>query len=195
MAQIADKYTLVPSLYHTAAAVHDTGHQPANRTPVSGGIVSPNLALCWLGRGQELSSACAFAGHWQPGGIAAWTGAGFLGKTYDPFIERRSGRSQLQSPGHAATEPISALRRTGGTWRKLIDESVKNFESTPDARLFDSTFNQAYGLMSSTKQRAFELEQEDDKIRAIRKESFRPELPAGQAPHPGRSPLRDGEHV
>jgi hypothetical protein len=62
---------------------------------------------------------------------------------------------------------ISALRTDRRrNWRKLIDESVKEFESTPDARLFDSTFNQAYGLMSSTKAReAFELERESDKTR------------------------------
>src|SRR5206468_9084584 len=51
-------------------------------------------------------------------------------------------------------------------WRKLVDQSVKEFESTPDAKLFDSTFNQAYGLMSSAKAReAFELEKESDKTR------------------------------
>ena len=62
---------------------------------------------------------------------------------------------------------ISAIRTDRRRhWRKLIDQSVKEFESTPDAKLFDSTFNQAYGLMSSAKAReAFELEKESDKTR------------------------------
>jgi uncharacterized protein (DUF1501 family) len=43
----------------------------------------------------------------------------------------------------------------------MIDESVKQFESVPDAKLLDTTFHQAYTLMSSEKARAaFDLAKE-----------------------------------
>ena len=94
--------------------------------------------------------------------------AGFLGKTYDPFVLNADPSDpNFRVPDMLPPNYISALRTDRRrNWRKLIDESVKEFESTPDARLFDSTFNQAYGLMSSTKAReAFQLERESDKTR------------------------------
>ena len=43
-------------------------------------------------------------------------------------------------------------------WREMVDKSVSEFETSADARLLDSTFQQAYTLMSSQKAReAFEL--------------------------------------
>ena len=56
MAKIADKYALVRSLYHTAAAVHDTGHQLMQTGRLfQGGVISPNFGsvLGWKkgGRG------------------------------------------------------------------------------------------------------------------------------------------------
>jgi hypothetical protein len=51
-------------------------------------------------------------------------------------------------------------------WRKLVDSTVKDFEASPDAKLLDSTFDQAYTLMSSDKAReAFALEMEPEKVR------------------------------
>ena len=52
MAKIADKYALVRSLYHTAAAVHDTGHQMMQTgTLVPGRRRSHRtLAASWLAR-------------------------------------------------------------------------------------------------------------------------------------------------
>ena len=55
MAQIADKYALVRSLYHTAAAVHDIGHQIMQTGRLfQGGVVSPHFG-CVLGwkKGEE----------------------------------------------------------------------------------------------------------------------------------------------
>src|SRR5499426_3142189 len=49
MAQQADKYTLVRSLYHTAAAVHDIGHQIMQTGRLfQGGVVSPHFG-CVMG--------------------------------------------------------------------------------------------------------------------------------------------------
>ena len=52
-------------------------------------------------------------------------------------------------------------------WRQVIDQSVKYFEeSNQDAKLMDSTFDQAYTLMTSAKAReAFDLNQETEDMR------------------------------
>src|SRR5260370_17111445 len=51
-------------------------------------------------------------------------------------------------------------------WREMIDKSVSMFETSQDARLLDSTFHQAYTLMSSQKAReAFELHKEPQATR------------------------------
>jgi hypothetical protein len=51
-------------------------------------------------------------------------------------------------------------------WRDMIDKSVSMFETSQDARLLDSTFHQAYTLMSSAKAReAFELHKEPQDVR------------------------------
>jgi uncharacterized protein DUF1501 len=174
MAKIADKYALVRSLYHTAAAVHDTGHQLMQTGRLfQGGIISPNFGsvLAWKkgGRGAVpphvlMPKPIGNTG----GGLPHGQDAGFLGKTYDPFVLNADPSDpNFRVPDMLPPEYISAVRTDRRrNWRKLIDQSVKEFESTPDARLFDSTFNQAYGLMSSTRAReAFELERESDKTR------------------------------
>ena len=65
MARMADKYALVRSLYHTAAAVHDTGHQLMQTGRLfQGGVISPHfgsvLAYKKGGRG-AVPAACAVA--------------------------------------------------------------------------------------------------------------------------------------
>ena len=50
MAKHADKYSLVRSMYHTAAAVHDTGHQMMQTGRLfQGGIEHPHIG-CVLGK-------------------------------------------------------------------------------------------------------------------------------------------------
>ena len=174
MAKIADKYALVRSLYHTAAAVHDTGHQLMQTGRLfQGGVISPNFGsvLGWKkgGRGAVpphvlLPKPIGNTG----GGLPHGQDAGFLGKTYDPFVLNADPSDpNFRVPDMLPPNYISALRTDRRRhWRKLVDQSVKEFESTPDAKLFDSTFNQAYGLMSSAKApEAFELEKESDKTR------------------------------
>ena len=51
-------------------------------------------------------------------------------------------------------------------WREMVDRTVSKFETSQDARLLDSTFHQAYTLMSSQKAReAFELHREPEAVR------------------------------
>jgi uncharacterized protein (DUF1501 family) len=51
------------------------------------------------------------------------------------------------------------------SWRAEIDKATAYFESNQDAKLMDSTFHQAYTLMTSAKAReAFELSQESEDV-------------------------------
>ena len=174
MAKMADKYTLIRSLYHTAAAVHDTGHQMMQTGRLfQGGIVSPNFGSVMAykkgGRGAVpphvlLPRPIGNTG----GGLPHGQEAGFLGKSYDPFVLGSDPSDPgFKVPDMLPPDYISSLRTDRRRhWRQLVDQSVKAFESTPDAKLFDTNFNQAYGLMSSVKAReAFELERESEKMR------------------------------
>ena len=94
--------------------------------------------------------------------------AGYLGKTYDPFVLNSDPSvPDLKVPDILPPDYIAAVRVDHRrSWRSAIDQSVSYFESNQDARLMNATFSQAYTLMSSAKAReAFELRQEPDAVR------------------------------
>ncbi len=174
MAKHADKYALVRSVYHTAAAVHDTGHQMMQTGWLfQGGIEYPHIG-CVLGKlkGPKgdvpphvlMPHPIGNTGGNMPHGQTA----GYLGKTYDPFVLNADPSApDFKVPDMLPPDYIAAVRvDRRRSWRKAIDQSVSYFESNQDAKLMDSTFSQAYTLMSSAKAReAFELGQEPDAIR------------------------------
>src|SRR5213075_3411042 len=92
IAKLADKFSLVRSVYHTAAAVHDTGHQMMQTGRLfTGGINTPH-ASCALeflkGRKTELPAHVILPEPMGPtgGNLPHGQDAGFLGKAYDPFV-------------------------------------------------------------------------------------------------------------
>src|ERR1022692_4270402 len=174
MAHHADKFSLVRSVYHTAAAVHDTGHQMMQTGRLfTGGIEYPHYG-CVLSklkgpRGDSPPHVLLPRPIGNTGGnLPHGQSAGFLGKTYDPFVLNADPSAKnfqvpdLLPPGYLPAMRVD--RRLA--WRKLVDSTVKDFEASPDAKLLDSTFDQAYTLMSSDKAReAFALEMEPEKVR------------------------------
>ena len=90
--QVADKFSLVRSCYHTAAAVHDTGHQMMQTGRLfTGGINTPHVgcALAYLrGRKTDLPPHVILPEPMGPtgGNLPHGQDAGFLGKAYDPFV-------------------------------------------------------------------------------------------------------------
>ncbi|MCC6292041.1 MAG: DUF1501 domain-containing protein [Bryobacterales bacterium] len=174
MARHADKFALVRSMYHTAAAVHDTGHQMMQTGRLfQGGVEYPHY-------GCVLSKLKGPKGDVPPhvllprpigntgGNMPHGQTAGFLGKSYDPFVLNADPSDPaFRVPDMLPPDYLSALRvDRRRNWRALVDRSVSEFETSQDARLLDSTFQQAYTLMSSQKAReAFELHQEPEKVR------------------------------
>jgi hypothetical protein len=175
MAKHADKFALLRSVYHTAAAVHDTGCQMMQTGRLfQGGLESPNY-------GSVLRFEKGPHGDMPPnvllpypigqlgGNLPHGDTAGFLGKGYDPFILNADPADpNFKVPDLLPPEYISAVRvDRRRSWRQEVDKSVQYFEDTnQDSKLMDATFNQAYTLMTSVKAReAFELSQEPDEVR------------------------------
>jgi hypothetical protein len=174
MAKHADKYALIRSVYHTAAAVHDTGHQMMQTGRLfQGGIEYPNF-------GSVLSKLEGPNGDVPPfvlmphpigntgGNMPHGQNAGFLGKGFDPFVLNADPSDpNFKVPDMLPPDYLSALRvDRRRDWREMIDKSVSKFETSQDARILDSSFHQAYTLMSSQKARAaFELHKEPQAVR------------------------------
>jgi hypothetical protein len=174
MAKNADKYALIRSVYHTAAAVHDTGHQMMQTGRLfQGGIEYPHIG-CVLAklRGPKgdvpahvlMPHPIGNTGGNMPHGQTA----GFLGKTFDPFVLNADPSDpNFKVPDLLPPDYLSALRvDRRRNWREMVDRTVSKFETSQDARLLDATFHQAYTLMSSQKAReAFELAKEPENVR------------------------------
>src|SRR5450432_363717 len=174
MAKHADKYALIRGMYHTAAAVHDSGHQMMQTGRLfQGGIEHPHIG-CVLTklRGPKgdvpahvlLPRPIGNTGGNMPHGQSA----GYLGKTYDPFVLNADPSDpNFKVPDMLPPDYLSALRvDRRKNWREMVDHTVSKFETSQDARLFDATFHQAYTLMTSQKAReAFELAREPEQVR------------------------------
>src|ERR1700687_5388803 len=162
MAKHADKYALIRSVYHTAAAVHDSGHQMMQTGRLfQGGIEHPHIG-CVLSklRGPKgdvpahvlLPRPIGNTGGNMPHGQSA----GYLGKQYDPFVLNADPSDpNFKVPDLLPPDYISAVR--AGRRQKLrdaLDGSLAAFEKNGQARQLDENFNLAYRLMSSAPARA-----------------------------------------
>jgi len=174
MAKHADKYALVRSVYHTAAAVHDTGHQMMQTGRLfQGGIEYPNFGAVMAKLEGPNGDVPPFVLMPRPigntgGNMPHGQSAGFLGKGFDPFVLNADPSDpNFKVPDMLPPDYLTALRvDRRKDWREMIDKSVSMFETSQDARLLDSTFHQAYTLMSSEKARAaFELHKEPQEVR------------------------------
>ena len=173
-AKIADKFSIVRSCYHTAAAVHDTGHQMMQTGRLfTGGIITPHAgcALEFLkGRRSDLPAHVILPEPMGPtgGNMPHGQEAGFLGKTYDPFVLNADPSvKDFKVPDLLPPKEIGEARLDRRrTLRDVVDGTVKNFEATESAKLMDQNFSAAYRMMTSTVAReAFDLEKEPLKVR------------------------------
>src|SRR5580698_9280426 len=157
-AKLADKFSLVRSCYHTAAAVHDTGCQMMQTGRLfTGGVNTPHAgcALEFLkGRRSVLPAHVILPEPMGPtgGNLPHGQDAGFLGKTYDPFVLNADPSAKdFKVPDLLPPQEISEVRlERRKELRELVDGAVKNFEASESAKLMDANFADAYRLMSST---------------------------------------------
>jgi uncharacterized protein (DUF1501 family) len=173
-AKLADKFSLVRTCYHTAAAVHDTGHQMMQTGRLfTGGVNTPHAgcALEFLkGRRNELPANVILPEVMGPtgGNMPHGQDAGFLGKAYDPFVLNADpSKPDFKVPDLLPPKEIGEARlQRRKQLRDVVDGTVKDFEASPSAQLMDSSFDAAYRLMTSEKAReAFDLTKEPQKVR------------------------------
>src|SRR5579872_4438857 len=173
-AKHADKFSLVRSVYHTAAAVHDTGHQMMQTGRLfQGGIEHPHMGCVLSKLKGAKGDVPAHVLLPRPigntgGNMPHGQNAGYLGKAYDPFVLNADPSDpNFKVPDMLPPDYLSALRvDRRRNWREMVDHTVSKFETSQDARLLDATFHQAYTLMSSQKAReAFELAKEPEDVR------------------------------
>src|SRR6478752_7586080 len=158
-AKLADKFSLVRTCYHTAAAVHDTGHQMMQTGRLfTGGVNTPHAgcALEFLkGRKTELPAHVILPEPMGPtgGNLSHGQDAGFLGKAYDPFVLNADpSKKDFKVPDLLPPSEIGEARlQRRRDLRAVIDQTVKDFEASQSAQLMDTSFSSAYRLMTSVK--------------------------------------------
>src|SRR5262249_23995387 len=154
-------------VYHTATAVHDTGHQMMQTGRLfQGGIEYPH-AGCVLGylkggRGELPAHVLLPKPIGRTGGnLPHGHSAGFPGKQHDPFILNADPNApKFKVPDLLPPEQISAIRaERRQKLRGAVDGAMSAFENNAQAKQLDDSFHLAYKLMSSAKAReAFALD-------------------------------------
>ena len=174
MAQLADKYSLIRSCFHTATAVHDTGHQMMQTGRLfTGGIEHPHigsvLGFVKGGRGELPAHVLMPRPIGRTGGnLPHGQTAGYLGRQHDPFVLNADPSTpNFQVPDMLPPNYISGVRAgLRQEMRGAVDGAVASFENSTAAQQMDSNFQLAYRLMSSQRARqAFDLEREPDRVR------------------------------
>ncbi len=173
-AKLADKFSIIRSLYHTATAVHDTGYQMMQSGRLfSGGIEHPHMG-CVLGylkggRGELPAHVLLPKPIGRTGGnLPHGESAGYLGKKYDPLILNADPADpKFKVPDLLPPDYITGVRaERRQKLRDAIDGGAASFETSAAAKQMDDTFQLAYKLMSSPKAReAFDLQKEPAKVR------------------------------
>lgn len=169
MARQMDKIALVRSVYHTAAAVHDTGHQMMQTGRLfEGGVEHPHVGCVVSKLKGSRGDAPAHVLLPTPmgptgGNLPHGQSAGYLGENHDPLLIN----ADPSHPDFNLTHYVAAIRE--GHHRTLhdaVDGAIRSYEASADVKLLDPNFHQAYALMSSAKAReAFDLSQESQTVR------------------------------
>jgi hypothetical protein len=174
LAKQLDKVSLVRSVYHTATAVHDTGHQLMQTGRLfSGGVEHPH-AGCVLGylkgrRGDVPAHVLLPRPIGRTGGnMPHGQTAGYLGKQHDPFVLNADPSAKdFTVPDLLPPDYISAVRaKRRQKMRAAVEGELKAFEKSAAAKQLDDNFELAYRLMSSRQAReAFALDREPEASR------------------------------
>ncbi len=174
MARLAERFSLIRSVYHTATAVHDTGHQMMQTGRLfTGGIEHPH-AGCVLTyvkgqRGEVPGHVLLPRPIGRTGGnLPHGQSAGYLGKQHDPFVLNADPSApDFKVPDLLPPEYISAVRADRRQrLRDAVEGQIAAFEKQPQAKQIDDNFSLAYRLMTSPQAReAFALDREPAAMR------------------------------
>jgi len=184
-----DKFTIVRSVHHKEgdhqAAAHDmlTGNRylwldPLNSAKRSDypniGAVLAKMKPADKGLPQYVQLPCLL--QTNSGKIVPGQNAGYLGKTYDPFlISALSNYAPLHDPGFRTFVPDSIRpypQMTPVRWRgrqrlrQALDQRLAAADRNREVQAFDSYSQRAFDMISSPRSRkAFNLNEENEKTR------------------------------
>ncbi len=173
-AALADKFSLVRSVQHGGAAVHDAGWQIMQTGRLfSGGVNTPHVgsAVGYLrGRKTDLPPFVVLPELMGRGGgnLPNGQAGGFLGKGHDPFsLNANPAQANFQVPDLLPPQAIDTVRLDRRRKiRDLVDQTADRFEASENAALLDSNFEAAFRLMTSPQARnAFNLSKEPQQVR------------------------------
>ncbi|MEL7496625.1 MAG: DUF1501 domain-containing protein [Planctomycetota bacterium] len=173
-AQVADKFSIVRSCFHTSAAVHDAGWQMMQTgRKFAGGVETPHVGSVvafMKGRRTDLPPHVLLPELMGRGGgnLPNGQAGGFLGKSFDPFaLMADPSKENFKVPDLLPPEEIGSVRlQRRKKLREIVDSKIKDFEASDDARLLNENFHAAYRLMTSDEARdAFDLSKEKEKTR------------------------------
>ena len=173
-AKVADKFSLVRSCHHSGAAVHDAGWQMMQTgRRFTGGVETPHagaVASYLMGRKTDLPPFVVVPELMGRGGgnLPNGQAGGFLGKAHDPFeLAADPSKPDFKVPDLLPPDQIGASRlQRRRSMRDIVDQTVKDFETSGDARLLNDNFSAAFRMMTSEQARsAFDLSQEPTKVR------------------------------
>lgn len=173
-AEIADKFSLVRSCQHTGAAVHDAGWQMMQTGRLfSGGILTPHAGAVTgylRGRKTDLPPHVVLPEKMGRGGgnLPNGQSGGFLGKIHDPFeLSADPSKPDFKVPDLLPPPSLGQARMDRRRkMRSIVDDTVKEFESSENAKILNDNFKAAFRLMSSKQAReAFDLSKEPKKVR------------------------------
>src|SRR5690606_13710348 len=167
-------FSLVRSCFHTAPAVHDTGHQMQQTGRLfSGGLNTPHAGcvLAYLrGRKTDLPPHVILPESMgnTGGNLPHGQDAGFLGKAYDPFVLNADpSQADFKVPDLLPPQSIGEVRLDRRRrLREIVESTATRFEASPAAELMDANFEAAYRIITSKQAReAFDLEKEPKAVR------------------------------
>lgn len=173
-AEVADKFSIVRSCYHTAAAVHDAGWQMMQTgRQFTGGINYPHAGAVvqyLKGRRSDLPAHVVLPETMGRGGgnLPNGQAGGFLGKAYDPFaLMADPSKPDFKVPDLLPPQSLGDVRiDRRRRMRAAIEGRLSHLEATESAGLLDENFEAAYRLMSSQQAReAFDLSKEPTQVR------------------------------
>ncbi len=173
-AEIADKFSIVRSCYHTAAAVHDAGWQLLQTgRQFNGGVNYPHAGAVlqyMRGRRSDLPAHVVLPETMGRGGgnLPNGQAGGFLGKAFDPFaLMADPSQENFKVPDLLPPPTLGDLRiDRRRRMRTAIQDRIHEFEATESAKMFDKNFESAYRLMSSKQAvEAFDLTKEPTAVR------------------------------
>ena len=174
MARVADRYSIVRSVHHKAAPIHETGHQMmqtgylfrgGQEYPHYGSVLSqlkgrrPEGLPPFVVLPSPISNTGVSVSHGQ--------GAAYLGAKHEAFFLRGDPSAATFQVGDLTATGIDPARlRSRKELLDTIDGAQRAFDATEDSRSRDNAYEQAFGLLFAEKaKKAFDIHAENDEVR------------------------------